>query len=152
MKTKLLSLALAAMAMTAVAADGHKHEHKIIPGPQGGRIIEVEGGHAEFLVKPDRRIAVSFFGEDMKLQAPAGQIIAVTAQAPSGNAKLDFEKSAGAFVSKTALPEGEGYMLVLQIKANADAKPKNLRIKLDLTHCGGCKRSEYACVCEGHNH
>lgn len=134
------------------AKEKHDHAHKIIPGPKGGKIIEVENGHAEFLVLPDRKIAVTFYGEDMKLQAPAQQVVALTAQAPSGNAKVDFDKSTDGFVSKTMLPEGDGYMMVLQIKSKADAKPQNLRIKLDLGHCSGCKRSEYACICEGHNH
>jgi len=31
----------------------------------------------------------------------------------------------------------------------ADAKPQNLRFKLDMHTCGECKRAEYACVC-GH--
>jgi hypothetical protein len=50
-------------------------------------------------------------------------------------------------VSKTKLPEGDGYNLVVQFRPSADAKPQNLRFKLDTHICGGCKRAEYACNC-----
>ena len=52
-------------------------------------------------------------------------------------------------VSKTPLPEGDGYNVVVQIKAKPDAKPKNFRIKYDTGTCGECKRPQYACTC-GH--
>jgi hypothetical protein len=145
-------LGLMAFAMTASGVDETKQAIKVMPGSKGGKIIQVEGGHAEFLIQADRKISVRFYGVDLKPVAPAGQVISVTAQAPAGNTKLELEKTAEAFVSQASLPEGEGYMLVLQIRSGAGAKPQNFRIKLDLAHCSGCKRSEYACVCEGHNH
>ena len=33
-------------------------------------------------------------------------------------------------------------------KADAEAKPKNFRIPLDLKECGGCHNAEYACICD----
>ena len=51
-------------------------------------------------------------------------------------------------VSKTKLPEGDGYNLVVQFKQTADAKPQNFRFKLETTTCAGCKRAEYACTCD----
>jgi hypothetical protein len=153
----LTTLAITTTALFAV--DEHGHD-KPIPGPKGGRIIEVESGHAEFFVQPDKKVSVTFYGEDMKPVAPGDQTITVIAEAPSGKAKLAFEKAGDAFVSTTTLPEGNGYRVVLQIKATADAKPQNLRIDYHTEICGECKRAEYACICasegggshEGHGH
>ncbi|MDX6767405.1 MAG: hypothetical protein SFU85_11510 [Candidatus Methylacidiphilales bacterium] len=152
MKTILPALVLYLLSQSLIlAADGNpQHEHKTIPGPNGGRVIEVEGGHAEFLIRQDRKISLTFYSDDLKPQVPGDQVITVIAQTPSEQVKLDFDKSADGFVSKSPLPAGEGYQLVLQIRAKADAKPVNTRIKLDLAKCEGCKRSEYACICEGH--
>ena len=61
----------------------------------------------------------------------------------------EFEKKGDSLVSKTKLPDGEGYNIVVQFKQTADAKPQNLRFKLELNTCGECKQAEYACIC-GH--
>jgi len=158
MKTLIhASLALLTLTATTFAAGDHD---KVIPGPKGGKIVEVEGGHAEFFVQPDKKVSITFYGEDMKPVAPAGQNISVVAEAPTGKAKLEFEKTADAFVSTTTLPEGEGYRVVVQIKATTDAKPQNIRIDYHAEVCEKCKHAEYACICseesgakhEGHGH
>lgn len=147
MKTLLTSaLALLVLTSAAIAADGHDHG-KIIPGPKGGRIVEVEGGHAEFLVQPDRKVSVIFYGEDMKAVNPSEQVVTLVAEVPSGKEKFEFEKTADQFVSKAVLPDGDGYRIVLQIRASAGAKPQNFRIDYHTETCGGCKRAEYACIC-----
>ncbi|PTX97102.1 hypothetical protein DB345_07975 [Spartobacteria bacterium LR76] len=147
MKT-LLTSALALLVLTSASAAGDGHDHgKIIPGPKGGRIVEVEGGHAEFLVQPDRKVAVIFYGEDMKAVNPSEQVVTLVAEAPSGKEKLEFEKTADQFVSKAVLPDGDGYRIVLQIRASAGAKPQNFRIDYHTETCGGCSRAEYACIC-----
>ena len=64
-------------------------------------------------------------------------------------ATLTFEKKGDVLVSKTKLPAGEGYNLVVHFKQTVTAKPQNFRLKLDLATCGECKRPEYACTC-GH--
>jgi len=51
-------------------------------------------------------------------------------------------------VSKTKLPDGDGYNVVVQFKQAAAAKPQNFRFKLETHTCGGCKRAEYACTCD----
>lgn len=150
----LIAIILAASA--ALAQDTHDHG-KTIAGPKGGRIVEVEGGHAEFLVQPDRKISVIFYGEDMTPAAPAGQTVTVIAEAPAGREKLAFGKTAEAFISETSLPEGDGYRIVLQIRRTSDAKPQNFRIDYHSGICGECNRAEYACTCEhggehGHAH
>ena len=147
MKTILLTVcALALSLFAATAADEHGHD-KVIPGPKGGRIVDVEGGHAEFFVQEDKKVSVTLYNEEMKVLPPAEQIVTLNAEAPAGKTKLEFEKTAEAFVSSTALPDGDGYRVVLQIRASAEAKPQNFRIDYHTEVCGECKRAEYACIC-----
>ena len=61
--------------------------------------------------------------------------------------KLEFEKKGNLLVSKTPLPAGEHYTVVIQVRATPEAKPKNFRIPLDLSVCKGCGNAEYACIC-----
>ena len=55
-----------------------------------------------------------------------------------------------ALVSTAPLPKPEGYMLVVQSRVGADAKPTNSRFKYAMHICGGCKLPEYACPCTEH--
>jgi len=142
----LILTALTISASALFAADEHGHD-KPIPGPKGGRLVEVKGGHAEFFVQPDKKVSVTFYGEDMKALPPAEQVVAVIAEAPAGKARLEFDKTADGFISKTELPEGDGYRVVLQIKTAPDAKSQNLRIDYHTEICGECKKAEYACIC-----
>lgn len=59
---------------------------------------------------------------------------------------MEFEKKGDSLVSKTKLPEGDDYNLVVQFRQTAGAKPQNFRFKLDMSICGGCKRAEYGCI------
>jgi hypothetical protein len=86
------TLILFAIASTAFAEKEHSHD-KPIPGPKGGRILEVEGGHAEFFVQPDNKVSITFYDSEMKPAAPDEQVVKVVAEAPSGKTTLDFEKS-----------------------------------------------------------
>lgn len=145
------TVALFLIASTAFAEEGHDH-NKVIPGPKGGKVVEVEGGHAEFFVQPDKKVSVTFYGEDMKPVPPAEQTVTVIAEAPAGKTKLEFDKTADSLISKEVLPEGDGYRIVLQIRNTADAKPQNFRIEYHTEVCGKCNRAEYACVCTGDGH
>ena len=144
----------AGLAFTATAAEkpekeGDKHEraHKNQGGPNGGRLLETEP-HAEFFVEKDRSVTIRFFSDALKPVAAAEQTVTVLAEAKDGKTKVEFEKAGEALKSKTKLPEGDGYNLVVQVRAKADAKPQNFRFKLDLATCAECKRAEYACICE----
>jgi hypothetical protein len=117
-------------------------------GPRKGRILEVESQNAEFFVQADRTISIAFYDAAMKSQPAAEQVITATAEAPGGKVKLEFEKKDGMLVSKSPLPEGGTYTVVVQVKPTADAKPKNFRIPLDLSICKECSNPEYACTCE----
>lgn len=148
MKPHQLFLTILTIAATAFSAEDHAH--KAIPGPKGGKVLETEPLHSEFFVQPDNKVSITFYDESMKPVAPGGQIVKVIAEAPSRKAMLEFEKTLDAFVSTTALPEEEGYRIVIQIKQAADAKPQNFRIDYHTETCGECKMAEYACICESH--
>ena len=64
-----------------------------------GKVLEAEPFHAEFFVQPDKKVSITFYDESMKPVAPEEQIVKVIAEAPSGKATLDFEKTGDAFVS-----------------------------------------------------
>jgi len=148
MKTSLrlltLAAALSVALFTATAAD---KSAKAMPG--GGRFLEKTEPHAEFVFQKDRSITINFYTAELKTVAATTQVVTVIATAKDGKTTLEFEKKGDSLVSKTKLPEGEGYNLVVQFKQTADAKPQNFRFKLDLHTCGECKRAEYACIC-GH--
>ena len=144
MNIRILSLAgaLCAGLLTAVAA-----EKKVEGGPKGGRILDKTSPKAEFYVEKDRTVTIAFYDAAMKPVPAADQSVTVIADAKDGKAKLDFDKKGDVLASKSKLPEGEGYNVVVQFKQTADAKPQNFRFKLDMHICGECKRAEYACIC-----
>lgn len=139
LRTLTVAVALCVGLFTATAA-----EKKVEAGPKGGRILDKTSPKAEFVVEKDHSVTIAFYDADLKPVAVADQNVTVVA----GKSKLEFEKKGDVLVSKTKLPEGDGYNLVVQFKQTAEAKPMNLRFKLDMHTCGECKRAEYACTCE----
>jgi glucan biosynthesis protein len=150
MKTSIRILTLAAALcvglFTTSAAEKHDHAHKATP--KGGRLLDKTEPHAEFVVEKDRTVTINFYNDEMKPVAATTQTVTVIAEAKSGKATLQFEKKGDSLASKTKLPEGDGYNVVVQFRQTADAKPVNLRFKLDMHICGGCKRAEYGCICD----
>jgi hypothetical protein len=145
MKMKSLLL-LAIMLGGALAVNAAE---KIVGGPKGGRLLEVGSHKAEFFVTKDRKAEITFYDASLKPVAPGTQVVTVMAEPKSGRAPVELEKTETGYVSKTALPEAaEPYRVVVQLRENADASPKNYRIDLNLTNCGGCSRAEYACTCD----
>ncbi len=152
MKTPIRLLALAAalcaglFTATATAADKNDHVH--LATPKGGRVLDKTKPHAEFVVEKDRGVTINFYSDDLKPLAATTQTVTVIADAKEGRATLEFEKKGDSLVSKTKLPAGEDYTIVVQFRRTADAKPVNHRFKLDLRICDECKRAEYGCVCD----
>jgi len=144
---KTIKKILAATLFVACAS-GALAEATVKAGPRKGRVLELEKQNAEFLVEKDRKVSIAFYDADLKTPSLGDQTVTATAEAPSGKVKLEFEKKDNLLVSKTALPEGEHYTVVVQVKATADAKAKNFRIPLDLSVCKGCTHAEYACICD----
>jgi hypothetical protein len=143
MKTLLHILIITALAATSVFADA-----KVKAGPRKGLLLELGGKQAEFLVEKDRSISIAVYDEALKAQPATTEVITATAEAPSGKVKIEFEVKDGKLISKTKLPEGDGYQVVVQAKSTPDAKSKNFRIKLQLHTCQGCGNAEYACTCD----
>lgn len=143
MKTLLNILLALTVAVSPALADA-----KVKAGPRKGRVLEMQGKNAEFLVGEDRTISIAFYDAAMKPQAPTTEVAAAIAEAPAGKARLEFEKKGNLLVSKTPLPAGELYTVVVQLKATADAKSRNFRIPLNLSLCKPCGNAEYACTCD----
>jgi hypothetical protein len=138
----LLAVALCAGLSILIAA-----EKRVEAGPKGGRVLAGTSPKAEFHVEKDHTVTIAFYDEKQKPLPPGDQTVTVIADAKDGKTKLEFERKGDVLVSKTKLPEGDGYNLVVQVRQTADAKPQNFRFKLDLSVCGGCKQAEYACTC-----
>lgn len=138
-----LTLGFIAITVSAVALLA-----KPIPGPNNGRILTTDAPHAEFFVEKDRTVVVSFYDKNLKPVPVSGRVVTATAEAKSGKVPLQFEEKNGALVSKTALPEGDDYTVVVQIRDNANARPKNYRVLFHDEICDECKRAEYACICD----
>ncbi len=147
MKTsiKLLTLAgvICAGLLTLQAAD-KKH----LGGPKGGRLLEKTEPKAEFFLEKDHTATITFYDAAWKPVPVAVQSVTVIADAKGGKKTVEFEKKGDMLVSKTKLPQGDGYNLVVQFKPTADAKPQNFRFKLETHTCGGCQRAEYSCTCD----
>jgi hypothetical protein len=142
--TQWMSLAILALGVNMA------HAEKVIGGPKGGRLLENEGVRAEYLVEKDRTVTINFYDAKLKPVAITDQSVTAIAEVKDNKTKIEFEKKGDSLVSKTALPEGSGYNVVVQLKNTPDAKAKNFRIPLNLEMCGGCKFAEYACTCEDH--
>lgn len=119
-----------------------------LKGPKEGRVLTTEAPHVEVFVAKDRSVIVSFYDKDLKPLALSGQVVSVVAQAPSGRATLAFAPKDGALVSTTPLPAGDGFQVVVQVRATAEARPANYRFEFHDEICAECKRAEYACICE----
>lgn len=119
---------------------------KIQSGPRGGRLLEKTEPKAEFFVEKDRTVTITFYDEKNKAIPAAEQTATLIAMAKERQT-VEFEKNGSVLVSKSKLPGGDPYPVILQFKQVADAKPQNIRFKLDLSTCGGCKGAEYACAC-----
>ncbi len=124
------------------------HAEKITPGPKGGRLLENESPRAEFFVEKDKTVTITFYDKDLKPVSPGEQVVTAIAETKAGKIKIEFEKKGVTLVSKTPLPEGDDYNVVVQLRSKPDAKPQNFRIKYNMAACGKCKRAEYACICD----
>ncbi len=138
-----VAVALCAGLVSATAA-----ESKVEGGPKGGRILEKTSPKAEFFVEKDHSVTIAFYDDKLKPVAAADQNVTVIADVKGKKSTLEFEKKGDTLVSKTKLPEGDGYNLVVQFKQTAEAKPQNFRFKLETHTCGGCQRAEYSCTCD----
>jgi hypothetical protein len=134
---------LCAGIVSASAAD-KRH----LGGPNGGRLLEKTDPKAEFFLEKDHSVTIRFYDASLKPVAPTGQVVTIIASPKDGKQTIAFEKKGDVLVSKSKLPAGDGYNLVVQFKPSAEAKPQNYRFKLETHTCAGCQRAEYACTCD----
>jgi len=141
---KLVTLAglLGAGLLTLNAVD-KKH----LGGPKGGRFLEKTEPRAEFFLEKDHTATITFYDAKAKPVAADSQSVTIVAEAKDGKRLIEFERKGDVLVSKSKLPDGDGYNLVVQSKQTAAAKPQNFRFKLDTHTCAECKRAEYSCIC-----
>lgn len=147
MKTSINVLSLVCVlcaGMLTVNAADKKH----LGGPKGGRLLEKTDPKAEFYLEKDHTAKILFYDANLKAVPAGEQVVTIVADAKSGKQTIEFEKKGNVLVSKTKLPEGDGYNLVVQLKQTPSAKPQNHRFKLETHECAGCKRAEYACTCD----
>lgn len=152
---KLKPLSLITALAVALALPVGAQSKKPTAGPKGGKILNEDAPRAEFFVEKDNTVTLSFYDADMKPVPATTQSAVVYADAKSGRAKLDFEKKGYALISKTPLPEGDGYNVMVQLKASPDAKPQSFKVNYHNEKCDKCKMAEYACICppgEKHDH
>jgi hypothetical protein len=140
--TQLVAIAVLTLGITFAQAG-----EKVTAGAKGGRLLENDSPRAEFFVEKDRTVSLTFYSSDMKPVPVSDQSATAIAETKDGKKKIEFEKKGGLLVSKSPLPEGEGYNVVLQLKQTSEAKPKNFRIPLNTSICSKCHHPEYACTC-----
>ena len=141
----LLGLAgiLCAGLLTLNAAD-KKH----LGGPKGGRLLERTEPRAEFFLEKDHTATITFYDAALRPFPATTQTVTVIAQTRDGKQTVEFEKKGDVLVSKTKLPEGDGYNLVVQFRKSTDSRPQNFRFPLETHICAGCNRVEYGCTCD----
>jgi hypothetical protein len=126
----------------------HDHDNKVA-GPNGGRVIMATEPHAEFLVTDDRKVKITFLEEDNKTAiAPGERSVNLIAGERSNPTRLKFAVEGNSLVSDKALPEGNNFPTVLQIKLTPDADAVIEKFNLNLADCPTCDLKEYACTCE----
>ncbi len=138
----LVSITLAASAVAFAA--------KPLAGPKGGKIVTTAAPHAEFFVEKDRKVTITFYDQSLKPLALTGQVVTAVAEAKTGKVGLEFAAKGGSLVSNVALPKGDDYTVVLQVRDTASARPKIYRVEFHDEVCKDCKRAEYACACDDH--
>jgi len=147
--TKLIAVALMGLAGTPAFGqhEGHDHE-EAAAGPNGGRLVRSVEPHFEFLVTEDRHVRITFLDDALKPKAPEGEVVTVTGGDRSNPTRLGFEVADGVLLSDGPLPEGNDFPIVVQVKADGNAKTQFERFTLNSNKCPTCEHAEYACICE----
>jgi len=131
---------------------GHDHAKKIA-GPNGGKVITAVEPHAEFLVTADRKVRITFLGEDNKPVEAGTQSINIVCGDRSSPTVLTPVKEADgmSFLSANKLPEGNNFPTIVTFKTSEDAAPVRAKFTLNMSDCPNCDYLEYSCTCE-HSH
>ena len=134
-------------ALTCIASLAIAHEKKVA-GPNGGRVLTVIEPHAEFFVTAERQVQITFVDDNLQPIPPAGQTVIVTAGSRSAPTTLNFVRRGNVLLSDSALPTGNDFPTVVQIKTTPTAKTAVARFNLNMIVCSECQNAEYACTCD----
>ncbi len=134
----------------------HDHDHRA-SGPNGGKVIHSVEPHLEFLVNDEREVQISALDENGKTVPIEGQVVRLIGGSRVNPTLLTFTREGDVLASDQALPEGNDFPVVLQIKPDVDGKTVIEKFNLNLKECPTCELAEYACTCdhgshEGHDH
>lgn len=133
-----------------VAQAGPAHSHtKKASGPNGGRLLTKIEPRAEFFVTAERKVQITFVDARGTAIAPDTQIVTAIAGDRAAPTKLSFVKTGNVLVSDVALPAGNDFPTVVQIKLTPESKAVVERFNLNMSVCSDCSKPEYACIC-GH--
>jgi len=124
-------------------------QHADQAGPNGGRVIESIEPHAEFLVRDDRKIQITFLTEELKPTPLGEQVVTAITGDRSNPTRMKFGQEGDVLLSDVPLPEGNNLPIILQIKPTPDARSVTEKFNLNLSDCPTCDYKEYACIC-GH--
>lgn len=122
----------------------------LVAGPNGGKLVGGPPDQAEVVISEAGFLSVVFLDEQLKPAPAEARLVAVFAQLDQGRQEVAMKREGEQWVSEAPLPLPEGYTLVVQIRAQAEARPVNVRIQYLMHECGGCSLMEYACTCEEH--
>ena len=127
---------------------GHSHAEKVA-GPNGGKIITTVEPHAEFFVTAERKVRITFLGDDNKAIAVANQSASIVCGDRSNPTTLTLAKEAYgmSLISDNTLPTGDKFPTIVSIKTTPEASPNRTKFTLNLNDCPSCKYKEYACTC-----
>ena len=143
MKKTLIVTLLAGLGLLNLTSAAEKQA-----GPKGGKLYPLKDGFIEFFVGPDRKVEVLVYDSDQKPAAVGDRELTITAGSRENPEKLAVEKTDKTFVTTNALPKGDGYPIILQLRDNANSKPQTFRISYLEEICSGCNLPEYACTCD----
>lgn len=150
MKTSI-SILLAIISLPFLkAAEDHDHSRKEA-GPNGGRVVTSVTPHYEFFVTPEKKVKITFLGEDGKALPARDQVVTAVGGDRAAPTRMSFVKDGDSLLSDKPLPEGKELPIVVQVKVTPDAKTATEKFTVNLATCPECKHAEYACTCDHHH-
>ncbi len=151
MKTKIsILLAVVSLALPSLYAGGDHVHIKREAGPNGGRVVTSVTPRYEFFVTPEKKVKITFLGDDGKAVPAKDQVITAVGGDRAAPTKLTFAKDGDSLVSDKPLPEGKELPIVVQVKVTPEAKTVTEKFTVNMATCPECKHAEYACTCDHH--
>lgn len=145
MKTKLIVL----FALVTTSLFAHMG---VDLGPNGGRLLEFsknESLHGEVISK-DGKFHISLLDKDLKPVVISSQTLTAVSGDRSNPEKLTVEVKDNRFL--LPMLKGEEYIIILQVRSDAKAKPFTARLPYNAHNCDACDSPEWLCKCKPHKH